>query len=101
MKKQKMYFIDGIDYSMSESEVREWLLEYGLSEIKASEAIPAKIDGFFYCKLNGVGDKSESTCGKSCSDYVPRNGKRGTCKYRGKLYEAGENETIIKLHETS
>jgi hypothetical protein len=37
MKKQKMYFIEGIDYSMSESEVREWLLEYGLSEIKVTE----------------------------------------------------------------
>jgi len=101
MKKQKTYFIEGIDYSMSESEVREWLLEYGLSEIKVSEAIEAKIDGFFYCKLNGVGDKSESTCGKSCSDYIPRNGKCGMCKYRGKLYEVGGIETIIKLHETS
>ena len=37
MKKQKTYFIEGIGYSMSESEVREWLLEYGLSEIKVTE----------------------------------------------------------------
>ena len=98
MKKQKMYFIDAFDYSMSESAIREYMSENGLIEISAAEAIPTKVHGFFYCKIYGVGDKDEQSCGDLwCGHYEPRNGKRGMCKHQGKLYEASEMETIIKI----
>jgi len=98
MRKPKTYFIADNLFSMTETQIREYMREHGLIEISAAEAIPIKVDGMFYCKIHGVGDKSEQTCGaKWCSDYTLRNGKRGMCKHQGKLYEASETETIIKL----
>ena len=98
MKKEKTYFIHDNLFSMTETQIREYMVENGLTEIDAHEAVYAYVKDFFHCKINGVAERDGHTCGsKWCSQYKPRNGKRGMCKHQGKLYEASETETIIKL----
>ena len=65
-----------------------WAREKDEKEITVYKAEPVKVDGYMYCKLHGAGE--DGNCGKICTDYIPRNGKRGMCKYRGKLYQAGQ-----------
>ena len=96
MKRIKLYFEDSdsevcypLDYftdSMDSSE----------SEITLYEAIPDKIPGCFWCKVQYFcGDDSRDTCGKQCNDYKPRNGKSGCCKhYATTLYIHGEKVTL-------
>ena len=41
----------------------------------------------FFCKAYGEPyEKEEDSCGKSCLEYVPRNGKSGMCKNQGRCY---------------
>jgi len=48
----------------------------GLEEIELFEAVPDKLDGFFWCKA--VSETTEDGfCGKQCDDYEPKNGKSG------------------------
>ena len=65
-----------------------WARERDEKEITVYKAEPIKVHGYMYCKLHGAGE--DGNCGKICDDYVPRNGKRGMCKHRGKLYQAGQ-----------
>lgn len=52
------------------------------------EAVPCKVEGFFWCKA--VGEcAEEGSCGKACDDYEPRNGKSGICRHKGRLYDKG------------
>jgi len=62
-------------------------------EVKVYVAKPINDDSFFWCK--SVGEVAENgCCGKSCSDYAPKNGKSGMCKHKGKLYTHGKLVTI-------
>ena len=63
-----------------------WAREKDEKEITVYKAEPIKVHGYMYCKLHGAGE--DGNCGKICDDYIPRNGKRGMCKHRGKLYQA-------------
>ena len=65
-----------------------WAREREEKEITVYKAEPVKVHGYMYCKLHGAGE--DGNCGKICTDYIPRNGKRGMCKHRGKLYQAGQ-----------
>lgn len=59
------------------------------------EAVRETGTDYFYCKEHGeVGDISEGDCGRSCSDYAPRNGKSGCCKHRGYCYTPGNKVTF-------
>lgn len=52
------------------------------------EAVPCKVEGFFFCKaVNGCAEEGE--CGRLCDDYDPCNGKSGMCRHKGRLYEKG------------
>lgn len=71
--------------------------EYGLKKIHVFEAVRELNTDYFYCRASGeVGTKEETVCGKSCRDYVPRNGKNGCCKHRGFCYVPG-NELILNV----
>ena len=65
-----------------------WAREKDEKEVTVYKAEPIKVHGYMYCKLHGAGE--DGNCGKICDDYIPRNGKRGMCKHRGKLYQAGQ-----------
>ena len=65
-----------------------WAREKDEKEITVYKAEPVKVHRYMYCNLHGAGE--DGNCGKICTDYIPRNGKRGMCKYRGKLYQAGQ-----------
>lgn len=79
------YFTDQMNYA-------------DLTEIGVYEAIPERIKGVFWCKVECFcGDDSRDTCGKQCRQYSPRNGKSGCCKhYTTKMYTHG-NRVILRL----
>lgn len=68
--------------------------EQGLSRIELYEAVPEKVNGFFFCRaVNAVGE--DGYCGSQCTDYEPRNGKSGMCRHRSNtMYEHGEKVTF-------
>jgi hypothetical protein len=69
----------------------------GLDEIEVSEAKRVTGQGLFYCKqLEDIGESGEY-CGVWCSNYSPRNGKNGRCRYSGYCYEPTDKKRIIKI----
>ena len=70
-----------------------WAREKDEKEVTVYKAEPIKVHGYMYCKLHGAGE--DGNCGKICDDYIPRNGKRGMCKHRGTLYQAGQKVKFI------
>lgn len=63
-----------------------------------TEAYKAKIvrgTGGTFCKFHSEFALTSEACGaKNCSEYIPRNGKSGICKYHGFVYEPGEKTTL-------
>lgn len=52
----------------------------GVTEREFFQAVPDRNTGYFYCtKYDELG--SVGTCGKTCDNYDPRNGKSGICSY--------------------
>lgn len=89
----KMYFTDFSDNCWTLKSIKSEMMEYGINQIEANEAIPTKDNDYFYCKEFGeVGEKRY--CGKICDKYSPKNGKSGCCRHVGKLYDIGEKVTI-------
>ena len=70
-------------------------LEYG----STFSIVGAKImfgESFFYCdEIGEAGLKDEFSCGLSCIDYEPRNGKSGRCKHNKNCYEPNDNICIV------
>jgi len=65
------------------SELVEYMTENDITEMKVwlAEKDSFTNKHYFFCKAVGCfGEKGEGTCGKSCSEYFPRNGKSGICK---------------------
>lgn len=52
------------------------------------EAVPEKVEGFFFCKAV-FECAEEGQCGKTCEDYSPKNGKSGICRHKGRLFAPG------------
>lgn len=76
-----------LDYHMDNAR------DEGLTEITLYEAVPEKVEGFFWCRA--VDEVSEDGyCGKSCEDYEPKNGKSGMCRHKGNLFTRGEKRTF-------
>lgn len=70
--------------------------ENNLDEMKLYEAVRDDDSEFFWCQFEEeAAEKSETTCGKDCEAYKPRNGKGGICKYKRHLHEFGR-ELIMK-----
>lgn len=67
----------------------------GLNEITVFEAKPVKDKNIFYCQYFMMScEKSETSCGKSCKGYEPKNGKSGMCKHQGKVFEPTKKVTF-------
>jgi len=50
---------------------------------------------YFFCAANmEAGESGPGTCGVQCSDYEPRNGKNGRCRFHKHCYEPDLNDTI-------
>lgn len=92
-------------YFRSETDERCYTLEFHMSnardeghgKIELIEAVPEKINGWFWCKaFDECGE--DGYCGKQCEKYEPKNGKSGMCKYRSNtFYNHGEKVTFTIL----
>ena len=69
----------------------------GLDEIEVTEAKRVTGESYFHCTVyQEIGEVGQD-CGKQCSQYKPRNGKNGRCRYSGYCYEPTDKKRIIKL----
>jgi hypothetical protein len=76
----------------------DYMLLHGLTEMQLYLAQREVSSHYFHCRHFGeVGEKSESTCGKICKAYEPRNGKSGRCKHSGFTYEQSDRCFTLKL----
>lgn len=64
--------------------------ESGISKLKIFEAKRTTGEGYFWCSINQEVGEVGLGCGRFCSDYKPRNGKNGRCKYSGHCYEPAD-----------
>lgn len=75
----------------------DYMKENGISEMVVFEAKRETGTGYFFCQeFLEVGEVGES-CGKSCEQYAPRNGKNGRCKHSGYVYEQTDISKTLKL----
>lgn len=93
------YFREDIDECcFTKKQIIEDMKEEGLTELKIFEAKRVTGESYFWCSVNQeVGEKGEG-CGRICSQYKPRNGKNGRCRYSGYCYEHTDMFQIIKLN---
>ena len=94
-KKDELYFksIDDTHCQPLEYYLNDAKLE-GLTEITLVKAYPD--DGttdFIWCTYNGECVEHIDCTKRECAYYESKSG-RGVCKYRGKLYLHGEEETF-------
>ena len=98
MTKRKLYFSEIEDFAYDINSLISKMIDLKIEETKVWEA-EIEIDGdYFFCKVFGeIGEKSEAenSCGKSCKNYSPRNGKSGHCKNKRQLYEPAEKGYIL------
>jgi ABC-type uncharacterized transport system ATPase subunit len=91
----KQYFFKDSIMSNTKDQILGYMKENELSELTVYEAKRIKDKQFFYCKLHGMAERNNMTCGKKwCSEYKPKNGKSGCCKHVGNLYETGKAVTF-------
>lgn len=92
-------------YYFGDDEERCYTLDYfleqlggGCDEITVYPAVMVVGEGVYYCqKFGEVGEVSDG-CGKQCSEYKPRNGKNGRCRYSANCYEVDHTKPkILKL----
>ena len=69
----------------------------GINELEITEAKRVTGEDYFFCTMfDDIGEVGE--CGKlQCSEYKPRNGKNGRCRYSGYCYEKTDVKRIIKI----
>lgn len=93
----KLYFseLDELRcYSLED--IRKEMKEKNIDELKVFEARAVHGEPYFYCtEFQEVEEVGES-CGKSCIEYNPRNGKSGICRYYSNFYEPTEKFRILK-----
>lgn len=100
MKRKKLYFLSNDDdICYSESHFQDIMEQEKLTEIEVFEANQFREKHLFWCSEHSFcGDNSSDTCGKgNCTEYEPRNGKNGRCKFHHlELYSHG-NKVILNL----
>jgi len=98
MAKEKVYFSElEEDYARSIEFLLAEMKEDGLKQIEVNLAERDLKSNYFYCKaIDASVDKTFTSCGKQCSDYEPRNGKSGCCKYRGYTYGPGKEFILTR-----
>lgn len=92
--KRKLYFLnEDAENCYTEAYFQKMMVEEGLDEISVFTAVKSPEKEYIYCRaVDACGESGE--CGKSCSDYEPRNGKNGCCRHRSAIYEWGEEVTL-------
>lgn len=93
----KYYFRHNEEICHNKETHLEFMRENDIKEMDVFEAKKIKVKDWFYCRVFGIGDKTEELCRKSCPKYSPRNGKFGICKNQGSLYEETDNKLTLKL----
>lgn len=96
MIKEKLYFrdIDSTFCYLLEDHINEAKNE-GLSEITIIEAIPDfNNKEYTYCTYNAEACEREICKKSACMYYQPSHSKGGKCKFRGKLYQFGDEITF-------
>lgn len=93
-----MYFCPEIseEYCYTLNRIVDEMNEQELQQVTVAKAVRETNTNYFFCKAIDLplSKKDDDPCGKSCSDYEPRNGKSGCCKYRGFCYEPGDEFTL-------
>lgn len=72
-----------LDYHLSDAK------DEGLTEMDLYEAVPEKVNGFFWCRAVDE-SAEEGFCGKDCEEYEPKNGRSGMCRHKGHFHTAGQ-----------
>jgi hypothetical protein len=94
----KFYFREDDDERCYlKKDILEEMKEYGPAELKIFEAVRTTGEGYFWCTVNQEVGEVGQDCGRFCSDYKPRNGKNGRCRFSGHCYEPTGKFEIIKL----
>lgn len=76
----------------------DFLIENNINEIDLHLANRDFNTTYFYCKhFNTIGDKLESSCGKLCHAYNPRNKKTGICKDYSQTFEETDRCFTLSL----
>jgi hypothetical protein len=89
-KKPKYYFLtEDCENCHTIEHFMDMAKEQGLTTLELYEAVPDKIEGFFWCNAEGVLTEN-AYCGKECIDYLPRNGKSGICRHKSNLCKHGK-----------
>lgn len=76
----------------------EQMKDNGLTEM---QVFPAKMitgESFAWCtKFNDAVETQAGDCGRWCTEYKPRNGKNGRCRFSNNCYEAVEIPITLYL----
>ena len=98
MKRMQMYFCPAIseEYCYPLNRIVDEMNEQELQQVTVAKAVRETNTNYFFCKAIDLplSKKDDDPCGKSCSDYEPRNGKNGCCKHRGFCYAPGDEFTL-------
>lgn len=96
--KAKLYFrnVDSkfahpLDYFIKEAK------KEGLEQITLYEAIPSTDNFFCWCSFADSVAERSMCCKSECDAYKPNKSGRGTCVYRGKLYDC-EDEVSFNVN---
>ena len=95
---KRFYFRQDDDTCYKIENHLEYMIENHIEEMDIFLAKRETNSGYFFCKhFNEVGEKSEGVCGKMCKAYQPRNGKSGSCKFAGYVYEKTDKCFSLKV----
>jgi len=94
----KFYFREDDDERCYlKKDIIEDMKENGPDTLKLFEAKRVIGDTFFWCTINQEIGEVGQGCGKQCSQYRPRNGKNGRCKFSGHCYEPTDISITITV----
>lgn len=93
----RLYFDEDAEYCNPLKSHYEQMREEGITEKTVYEAEIMIGEPFYFCSFFGeVGEVGEG-CGKDCSEYKPRNGKNGRCKFSKNCYTPNDKFKILKI----
>jgi len=76
----------------------DYMKENGIQEMKVIEAKIEYGTDHFYCSRHDFCGETGMDCGTQCTEYEPRNGKNGRCRFHRNTYEHTEKTIIITNH---
>lgn len=98
MSKEKFYFREDDDERCYlKKDIIEDMRDGGITSLKIFEAKRMTGESYFWCSLNQEVGEVGQGCGKYCSQYKPRNGKNGRCRFSSHCYEQTDKSITITL----